>query len=71
VRENAGRVDLDTNVAGREGVPITSMNLHCANIDATNLRFRVAMGRIPAFRLPFKAFRITAEGVVEDGEHMD
>ena len=55
---NRGRVDLDCNIAGAEGVPIFSMNLHSAMIDATNLRFRVAMGRIPAYKLPYMAFRL-------------
>ncbi|HUS57821.1 MAG TPA: C45 family peptidase [Planctomycetota bacterium] len=63
---NSGRIDLDCNIAGTEGVPIDSMNLHSAMIDATSLRFRVAMGKIPAYRLPYRAFRLTANGVEAD-----
>ena len=68
VQANKGRVDLGLNVAGAEGVPIVSMNLHSAMIDATNLRFRVAMGAIPAYRLQYRAFRLTKEGVKVDEE---
>jgi len=62
-----GRVDLETNLAGAQGVPIRSMNLHSAMIDATNLRLRVAMGRIPACDLPYRALRFTGEGLAADG----
>ena len=60
----AGRVTLDSNLAGTAGVPIESMNLHCANIDVTGRIISLAMGRIPAYRLPFRRFRLTAEGLV-------
>ena len=63
---NKGRVDLDCNIAGAEGVPIVSMNLHSAMIDPTNLRFRVAMGRIPACKLPYRGFKLTEKGVEAD-----
>jgi len=65
---HGGRVTLGTNIAGAEGVPIESMNLHCATIDAGALKLRVAMGRIPAYRLPFKTFRFTPGGLVADAE---
>ena len=66
VKEKKGVVDYATNIAGAPGVPIASMNLHCATLDATNLRFRVAMGKIPACEQPFRAFRLTPAGVVAD-----
>lgn len=65
-REYRGRVALDTRLADGEGVPIDGMNLHCAQLDATALRLRVAMGRIPAYRLPSRAFRLTAKGLVAE-----
>ena len=68
VQRKKGTIDLNCNIAGAEGVPIASMNLHSAMIDATNLRLRVAMGKIPAYRLPYKAFRLTQKGLVGD-EH--
>ncbi|MCX7934692.1 MAG: C45 family peptidase [Planctomycetota bacterium] len=63
---NRGRIDLFTTLADAEGVPIESMNLHCSQIDATNLRLRVAMGRIPAYRLLFQVLCLTPEGVKAD-----
>lgn len=61
-----GEITFADNIAGAAGVPIYSMNLHCATIDATNLRLKVAMGRIPACDLPFRAFRLTERGLVGD-----
>jgi len=66
VEKQKGSVDLGSNIAGAEGVPIAGMNLHSAMIDATGRRLRVAMGKIPAYRLPYKAFRLTQDGVVAD-----
>ncbi|MBI2201173.1 MAG: hypothetical protein HYU43_04450 [Armatimonadetes bacterium] len=63
-----GRLGLSDNLAGAEGVPITTMNLHSAMIDATNLRITVAMGRIPAYRLPYRAFRLTERRLVAEEE---
>ncbi len=60
---NRGRVDIFTTLADAEGVPIENMNLHCAQIDATHLRLRVAMGGIPAYRRLFKVFCLTPEGL--------
>ena len=65
-RGNRGKVDLKLNIAGSDGVPIESMNLHSAMIDCGSLRLRIAMGSIPAFKRPFKAFRLTPDGLVED-----
>jgi len=66
VQANKGRITVDSRVAGAEGVPIDGMNLHSAMIDATNLRLRVAMGKIPAYRLPFRALKLTPQGLVDD-----
>ncbi len=66
VQKHKGRLDLSHNVAGAQGVPIVGMNLHSVNIDATNLRLRVAMGKTPACELPYKAFRLTDKGLVSD-----
>jgi len=64
VQENRGEVDFSMNIAGAEGVPIPSMNLHCATVDLAPRRLRLSMGTIPAYRLPFKAFRLTEQGLV-------
>lgn len=66
VKRYKGSIDINTKIAGAEGVPIVFMNLHSAMIDATNLRLRVAMGKIPAYRLPYKWYRLTDTGVVEE-----
>jgi len=63
-----GQLDFSRNLGGAEGVPIVSMSLHAVTIDATALRLKVAMGRIPACELPFKAFRLTKGGLVADPE---
>ena len=64
-RRHAGRVMIDTPIAEAEGVPIESMNLHCVTLDAGARTLRVAMGKIPAYRLPFKTFKLTDAGLVE------
>lgn len=66
VEEHFGRITFATEIAGAEGVPIPSMNLHCATIDVTRRRLRIAMGPIPAYRLPAKTFRLTPSGVTSD-----
>jgi hypothetical protein len=63
-----GNHSFASNIAGAEGVPIASMNLHSAMVDATHLRIKVAMGRIPAFRRPYRAFRLSPDGLVADPE---
>ena len=42
------------------------MNLHSATLDATDLRRHVAMGKIPAYKLPYKAFRLTPDGLAAE-----
>ena len=64
--KHRGRVDLSCNLAGAEGVPIESMNLHSVLLDATALRLRIAMGKIPACKLPYRAFRLTKTGLVAE-----
>jgi hypothetical protein len=63
VKAYGKKIDINCNIAGTRGVPIDSMNLHSIMIDATDLRFRVAMGRIPAYKLPYKEFILTEKGV--------
>jgi len=65
-RQHAGKIDFGLEIAGVEGVPIDGMNLHCVTIDAAARKLRVAMGRIPAYRLEAKTFRLTPEGLVAD-----
>jgi hypothetical protein len=64
--KNRGKLDFSWNIGGAQGVPIVGMNLHSVTIDATNLRLKVAMGRIPACQQPFKAFRLTKNGLAAD-----
>ena len=63
-RRHSGEVDVNTTIAGAEGVPIEYMNLHCAQVDTGQRVLRVAMGRIPAYRLPFRSFQLTADGLI-------
>ena len=58
-----GNLDFSCNIAGADGVPIEGMNLHSVMIDATALRLKVAMGKIPACKLPYRAFRLTRDGL--------
>ena len=62
--QHRGRVGLATRIPDDDGVPIEGMNLHCAAIDAGALRLRVAMGKIPACKQPFKTFQLTEKGLV-------
>ena len=64
IGDNYGRIEESMNFAAAPGVPIDSMNLHCALLLPDGLRFRVAMGGIPAYRRPFKSFRLTKRGIV-------
>lgn len=68
VQKLKGSITIADNIAGAAGVPISSMNLHSAMIDATNLRLRIAMGGIPACKRAYRAFRLTAAGIASD-EH--
>ena len=61
-----GRIDPKMNFAGAPGVPITSMNLHSALLLPGSLRLRVSMGRVPACEYPYRAFRMTEQGIVSD-----
>jgi len=62
--QHAGEIGVHTPIAEAEGVPIEYMNLHCAQVDAGRRLIRVAMGRIPAYRLPFRTFRLTRQGLL-------
>ena len=64
IGDNYGRIDESMNFAAAPGVPIDSMNLHCVLLSTDDLRLRVAMGGIPAYRRPFKVFRMTNGGIV-------
>ena len=66
MKKHRGRIDVGTDIAGAEGVPITGMNLHSAMVDCTDRRLRVRMGKIPAHKLPARTFRLTDKGVVAD-----
>jgi len=66
IGENYGLIDHSMNFAAAPGVPIESMNLHSALLFPDDLRFRVAMGEIPAYRQPYRRFRLTKEGIVSD-----
>ena len=64
VKKHSGKITLTTKIAEADGVPIDGMNLHCVTVDAGRLILRVAMGGIPAYKRPFKTFRLTEEGLV-------
>jgi len=64
VKKHSGGITLATEIADADGVPIDGMNLHCVTVDAGKLIMRVAMGGIPAYKRPFKTFRLTEKGLV-------
>ncbi len=68
VTAERGKVTLASKLAGADGVPIVGMNLHSVMLDTSARRLRVAMGRIPAFRLPYRAFRLSAAGELSADE---
>ena len=61
-----GGLDFASPIAGADGVPIEGMNLHSVLVDATALRLKVAMGKIPACKLPYRAFRLTKDGLAAE-----
>ncbi len=71
IGDNYGRIDRSMNFAGAPGVPIESMNLHSALLFPDRLRFRIAMGSIPAYRRPYRRFRLTPAGIVADAPSSD
>ena len=64
IRRNHGRIDRTMNFIGAESIPIASMNLHSALLFPRDLTIALAMGPIPAYKRPYKKFRMTAEGLV-------
>ena len=67
VKKHRGRITLATEIADADGVPIDGMNLHCVTVDAGKRILRVAMGGIPAYKRPFKTFRLTGKGLTPEG----
>ncbi|NOZ23336.1 MAG: hypothetical protein GXP25_19860 [Planctomycetes bacterium] len=66
IREHFGKIDRSMNLIGVEGVPIDSMNVHSALLFPRDLSFRVAMGKIPAYKQPYRKFRMTPAGIVSN-----
>ncbi|MEW6356580.1 MAG: C45 family peptidase [Planctomycetota bacterium] len=66
IEKDRGKIDRNMNLIGAEGVPIESMNVHSALLFPRDLRFRVAMGKIPAFKQPYRKFHMTPKGIVSD-----
>ncbi|MFO7899495.1 MAG: C45 family peptidase [Planctomycetota bacterium] len=60
-----GKIDRTMNFAGAEGVPM-SCNLHSAMLFPKDLVFRVAMGKTPAYKQPYRGFRMTEAGLVAE-----
>lgn len=63
IEENYGRIDRNLNIAGTEGVPIESMNLHSAMLYPATGDFCVSMGKIPACKQEYQWFRLGESGV--------
>lgn len=64
IEGNYGRIHRSMNFAAADGVPLYSMNLHCALLFPRDLTFVVSAGRVPAAAGPFKKFRMTMDGIV-------
>jgi hypothetical protein len=64
IQDHHGRIDRSMNFAAAPGVPIASMNLHSAMLFPKELILRVSMGKVPACEQPYRAFRMTDEGMV-------
>jgi hypothetical protein len=45
-----------------EGVPLSYLNLQSAFLCPSDLTFQIAMGPAPAYRQPFRRFRLTPAG---------
>ncbi|PIU66041.1 MAG: hypothetical protein COS85_06370 [Armatimonadetes bacterium CG07_land_8_20_14_0_80_59_28] len=63
ISENYGQIDRSFNLAGEDGVPITSMNLHSAMLYPATGDFCVAMGKIPACEQEYRWFHMDEDGV--------
>ena len=63
IRENYGKIDRTMNFAAADGVPLESINLHCALMFPKDLSFRAAMGTVPASRGTWGTFRMTPAGI--------
>lgn len=66
IKKHYGKIDRSMNFAAADGVPITSMNLHSALLFPRDLSFRLAMGQVPAFRQPYRHFKMAPEGIVSN-----
>jgi len=66
IRQNYGLIDDTMNFAAADGVPIRSMNLHSALLFPQRRAFRVSMGKCPAADYPYRRYRLTELGIVED-----
>lgn len=61
--EKYGKLGPEDNLAAMEGVPLSYINLQSAFLCPSDLTFQIAMGPAPAYRQPFRRFRLTAVGV--------
>jgi len=64
ILKNHGRIGRDMNFAAAPGVPMWSINLHCAMFFPSDRTFLVSMGKAPASNGPFRRFRMTEAGIV-------
>ncbi|MEN6548836.1 MAG: C45 family peptidase [Armatimonadia bacterium] len=64
INAHYGKIDRTMNFIGDPGVAMGSINLHSVLLFPRDLSFRVAMGHAAAYRYPYRAFRITDQGVV-------
>jgi hypothetical protein len=63
IRKRHGRIDRSMNLIAIEGVPM-GCNLHSATLFPKDLVIRVSMGRSPAYKHPFRGFRMTKRGII-------
>ncbi|MFW6158375.1 MAG: C45 family autoproteolytic acyltransferase/hydrolase [Planctomycetota bacterium] len=67
ITRHYGKIDRTMNFAGAEGVPMSS-NLHSVMLFPKDLILRVAMGKTPAYKQPYRGFRMIEAGLVAEKE---
>ena len=63
ITEKYGRLGPEDNLAAADGVPLSYINLQSAFLCTSDLTFQIAMGPSPAYKEPFRRFRLTATGL--------
>ncbi|MBI3920529.1 MAG: hypothetical protein HY318_03835 [Armatimonadetes bacterium] len=67
INEDYGKIDRRLNLAGAEGVPIESINLHSAMLYPATGDLCVSMGKIPACKQTYRWFHLVESGLTAKG----